>query len=130
MTAPVRDRFSPSGLLIVVARLHGPAGLQRARVMVDTGASYTVLPMSLLEAAGYAADAAIREQAIVTASGMERVPLFRVEALEALQRVRPGHTVLAHDLPVESGVDGLLGLDFFRGSRLTVDFRSGTIELA
>jgi hypothetical protein len=37
--------------------------------------------------------------------------------------------VLAHDLPPEARVDGLLGLDFRRGSVLTVDFTAGPISL-
>ena len=37
--------------------------------------------------------------------------------------------VLAHTLPPSAGVDGLLGLDFVRGGRLTVDFRAGHVTL-
>jgi hypothetical protein len=36
----------------------------------------------------------------------------------------------AHDLPLEANVDGLLGLDFVRDQVLTIDFRTGTIDLA
>ncbi len=41
----------------------------------------------------------------------------------------PGQ-VSCHTLPPSAGVDGLLGLDFFRGERLTVDFRTGRLILA
>ncbi len=40
-----------------------------------------------------------------------------------------GLRVLAHDLPTEAAVDGLLGLDFFRDLSLTIDFRAGQIDL-
>ena len=36
--------------------------------------------------------------------------------------------VVANDLP--AGIEGLLGLDFFRGHRLTIDFVSATIDFA
>jgi hypothetical protein len=36
---------------------------------------------------------------------------------------------LGHTLPPSAGVDGLLGLDFFRGQVLTVDFHKGMIAL-
>lgn len=36
---------------------------------------------------------------------------------------------LCHDLPAEVRVDGLLGLDFLRGRRLTLDFRTGRLSL-
>jgi len=32
-------------------------------------------------------------------------------------------------LPLDAGVDGRLGLDFFRGRILTLDFRGGLIAL-
>jgi hypothetical protein len=38
--------------------------------------------------------------------------------------------VLCHDLPAESGIDGLLGLNFLRHFRLTIRFRKGIVELA
>ncbi len=37
--------------------------------------------------------------------------------------------VLCHTLPPSATVDGLLGLDFFRGHQLTVDFQTGQITL-
>ena len=42
---------------------------------------------------------------------------------------RQGLVVVCHTLPPSAGVDGLLGLDFLRNSRLTIDFRSGQIVL-
>jgi hypothetical protein len=38
--------------------------------------------------------------------------------------------VLSHALPPTTGIDGLLGLDFLRGSVLTIDFQNGQIDLA
>jgi hypothetical protein len=37
--------------------------------------------------------------------------------------------VLGHTLPPSSGVDGLLGLDFFRGLCLNIDFRPGRLRI-
>jgi len=37
--------------------------------------------------------------------------------------------VLGHTLPPSAGVDGLLGLDFFRGQSLTGDFRVGRVSV-
>jgi len=38
--------------------------------------------------------------------------------------------VLCHDIPAESGVGGLLGLNFLRHFKLTIRPRKGIIELA
>ena len=48
----------------------------------------------------------------------------------AVGHVRSGFSVLGHTLPPSTGVDGLLGLDFFRGQNLTIDFRTGQVTLA
>ena len=37
--------------------------------------------------------------------------------------------LICHTLPASVSVDGLLGLDFLRGQRLTIDFRAGRIAL-
>ena len=45
-------------------------------------------------------------------------------------RERTEFPVLGHTLPPSAGVDGLLGLDFFRGQSLTLNFRTGQATLA
>lgn len=66
---------------------------------------------------------------MTTGSGVEYAPRLVVSKLRA-----PGHTnrniaILGHTLPPSAGVDGLLGLDFFRGRILTINFKSGVLEL-
>ena len=64
-----------------------------------------------------------------TASGVEYVPRLTINRLDVLGQQRTDFPVLAHTLPPSAGVDGLLGLDFFRGRKLTLDFRTGVITL-
>ena len=67
---------------------------------------------------------------ITTGSGVEFVPRISVSRIEALGKNVEGLAVLAHTLPPTAMVDGLLGLDFLRDARLTIDFTDGTIELS
>lgn len=60
---------------------------------------------------------------------MEFAPRVELQRLTVLGQERYGLRVLGHTLPPSSGVDGLLGLDFFRGLLLTVDFRAGRLSL-
>ncbi|MDR3635320.1 MAG: hypothetical protein P4L84_16065 [Isosphaeraceae bacterium] len=53
-----------------------------------------------------------------------------LDRLSALDRHRLAIAVLDHSLPPATGIDGLLGLDFLRGSVLTVDFQAGRVSLA
>jgi hypothetical protein len=67
---------------------------------------------------------------VTTGSGVEFVPRLAIARLRALGQERTDFLVLGHTLPSSAGVDGLLGLDFLRGQRLTLNFRSGHLTLA
>jgi hypothetical protein len=66
---------------------------------------------------------------ITTASGDLWVPRVIVDRVDALGISRATFPMLAHTLPKSIRVDGLLGLDFLRGQRLTVDFRQGLVSV-
>ena len=66
---------------------------------------------------------------ITTGSGVEFVPRVLLDRIMALGRESAEFPVLAHTLPPSAGIDGLLGLDFFRGWNLTIDFRRGQVVL-
>jgi predicted aspartyl protease len=117
------------GLIIVAAELHGASGSALLRLALDTGASGTLLNTSLLVAAGYDPTASEDRIEVTTGSGVEYVARVIIRKLRALGHERLDFPVLAHTLPPTARVDGLLGLDFFRGLRLTADFRSGIIDL-
>jgi hypothetical protein len=57
------------------------------------------------------------------------VPRILLSKITALGLERQNLSVLAHTLPPSSGVDGLLGLDFFAAKVLKIDFRLGHLEL-
>lgn len=67
---------------------------------------------------------------VTTGSGVEFAPQLELARLTVLGRERADFPVLAHTLPPSAGVDGLLGLDFFRGQLLTIDFHAGQLHLA
>lgn len=64
---------------------------------------------------------------MITGSGVEFVPRVVVAQIEAFGQNRQDFPVLCHTLPPSATVDGVLGLDFFRGKRLVLDFRSGLV---
>jgi hypothetical protein len=66
---------------------------------------------------------------VTTGSGAVFVPRLSVSRFRALGQERTAFPVLAHTLPPGTGVDGVLGLDFLRGFALTIDFRTGQIDL-
>jgi hypothetical protein len=120
---------SKEGLVIVPTRLWGTARDTVVRLALDTGATGSLLNWDVLVLLGY--DPAIEAERlqITTGSGVEFVPRIPLARIEALALTRRDFPILCHTLPPSASVDGLLGLDFFRQHRLTVDFREGVVTL-
>jgi predicted aspartyl protease len=97
------------------------------QLALDTGATTTVINVAMLVAIGYDPALSANRIQVTTGSGVEFAPQVELMRLTALGQERYGLQVLAHTLPPTSGVDGLLGLDFLRGLRLSVDFRAGQL---
>jgi hypothetical protein len=117
------------GLIVVDAELEGPAGIVALRLAVDTGAVRTLLRDALLLGVGHDPAQATQQTRMLSASGIQPVPLVTVLRLKALEQERQQFPVIAHTLPAAAAIDGLLGLDFFRGMNLDIDFRQGQITL-
>ena len=123
--------FDPQQRLIIVrAKLWGPSGSAVLRVALDTGATYTVMNTEILVALGYDPSLKPDHIPITTASGVKRVPRVLLDKIMVLGQESAEFPVLGHTLPPSAGIDGLLGLDFFRGRSLTIDFRIGQVVLA
>ena len=83
----------------------------------------------MLVAIGYDPALTTDRVQVTTGSGVEFAPRVELQRLTALGLERYGLQVLGHTLPPSSGVDGLLGLDVFRGLRLGIDFRLGQLRI-
>jgi len=84
----------------------------------------------MLIAVGYDPDSSTDQVQVTMGGGSASVLRVALNRLTVLGQHRIGFSVLSHPLPPDAGVDGLLGLDFFRGSILTLDFRVGLITLS
>ena len=74
---------------------------------------------------GYDPAVAPKRFQVSTESGVEFVPRLTVTKIAALGQEQNDFSVLCHTQPASVRVDGLLGLDFFRGQSLSIDFRAG-----
>ena len=126
--------FDPSVSSIVVDLLIEAVDGQSSLVIpvvLDTGASLTILATDIMARLGYdPANPELDRQRIVTGSGVEYAPRTAVRSATAIGQKITNLDVLCHDLPSESGVDGLLGLNFLRHFKLTIRFRKGIIDLS
>jgi hypothetical protein len=118
------------GLVLVEVEIEGPAGQGGLSLALDTGATFTAVNLRALVALGYDPAATPQRVLTTTASGITLVPRLEVSRITALGQAKNSFPVLCLTLPPTAGIDGVLGLDFFRGHVLTVDFRQGQITLA
>ena len=115
--------------VIVRVRIWGPRGRTVVRLALDTGATGTLVNWDIAVLLGYDPSASPTRRQITTGSGVEFAPEIPIDRIEALGMERLRFPVLCHTLPPSAGVDGLLGLDFLRGQRVVLDFRTGTITV-
>ncbi len=123
-------RFNPRAHLIVVpARLYRGGRVEVLRLALDTGATRTLISSSVAISLGYEPSRARDRARILTGSGALSVPMLEIEKIEALGKEATDARILCHTLPSQTAIDGVLGLDFLRGGRLTIDFRAGLLSL-
>lgn len=99
---------------------------------LDTAASQTVIDLNALLMMGYSIQDLGEAVDIETANGIMQVHKIRVKNLDALGLSRSDFEVLTYDF-FEKGLlseqDGVLGLDFFENTVLTIDFQGQFIVL-
>jgi Aspartyl protease len=122
--------FNPKqGPVLVEAEATGPAGSANLELVLDTGATTSLINRSTLLYLGFDPDQSLQHVRMTTGSTVEVVPIIVLTRLSALGQYRLDFPVISRALPASSSVDGLLGLDFLRGRVLRLDFRTGLITL-
>lgn len=121
-------RFDPDSYSIIVkARLKSRVA-EIANLVLDTGASYVVLPWRLVNTIGIVIDPKKTLQ-ITTATTIETVPKVNIPEISVFGKTIKSVEAIVKDLPPEAPVDGLLGLSFLRNFKLTIDFKKGLLSL-
>lgn len=99
------------------------------RLLVDTGANYTVIPTPILRRLGCNLDKPLRTKMIVTANGEIKVPIVPVPWFNCLGVKKENFPVVGLDLSVNTFTNGLLGMDFLREVNAVIDVAEGEIQL-
>ena len=105
----VRDRQ----LLIVEAKIGGPANATKARLVLDTGAAATTLVPELIEEIGYTRRDSFKKAKVHTAVGEEKGYWLRVTELTVLGVTTPNFAITVFPLG-HKDIDGLVGMNFLR----------------
>lgn len=103
--------------------------IENAKMALDTGATYIMVPWKIAKALGLEPEMSIERIDMTTASGVEKVPLINLESVSVLGKTAHNVKAVVHDLPPKSYVDGLLGLSFLRNFNLHLNFRECYLEM-
>lgn len=119
-----------AGLLIVYVRLNGPKGSRLVRLALDTGATATMIPPKAALAIGVNPARATAFRETITASGKESIPVVVIPQLQIFEQMFRRVTVACHELPAESPIDGLLGLDLLTRLKAVINLSKPTIRIS
>lgn len=110
-------------------RLEGEREVKKINMALDTGATYVMLPWEIAEVLGYEPELSKERINMITASGVEKVPLITLKVVDVLGKRAENIKAIVHDLPQESYIDGLLGLSFLKNFNVSLKFREGVLEI-
>lgn len=126
----MKIKFDPTqGLIVIPTRLYGLYADTIVRMALDTGETSSLINWDVAILLGYDPASSKERIQVTTGSGVEFAPRIGIKKIETLGRYLENFPILCHTLPPSATVDGLLGLDFFRGERLIVDLKAGIITL-
>lgn len=116
-------------LLIARAAVTGPAGTKVINLLVDTGSTFTILPVEVLESIGLSPAESKEHERIATGSGYIIAPKLRVRTFNTLGKEFRRVVVIAHTLPFGGPIDGLLGMDILCRMKAKIATAAGLIDV-
>jgi len=116
-------------LFLTKASVRGPEGTKVVRLLVDTGSTYTILPVEVLEAVGCSPAESHERVKIVTGSGTIIAPKVEITWFQSFGQKISKFEAIAHTLPFSGPIDGLLGMDFLLAVKAHIDLESGSVEV-
>jgi predicted aspartyl protease len=126
---------SEDDLIVITTyiKLHGKPLYYPLSLVLDTGASHTVIDLNILLVAGY--DKSLRldkNVKVQTANKIIDADKFKLEEIKVIDRVLKNFEVTTYDFLAQDDLlnyDGVLGLDFFRDTQLLIDFKNSEITI-
>ena len=118
-----------SQVILVDATLRGITYPHTIRLILDTGATFTMISPEILLRIGLDPAKSVKQRTICTASGIEYVPFLTVPFIKAFGVERKNIEVCAHALPTNIPARGLLGLNFLGHFNVHLNFKDRNIRI-
>jgi clan AA aspartic protease (TIGR02281 family) len=126
--APVKASvpFEKHGSVVIVkATLNGKAPV---KLIVDTGASFTMISSATAKQLDIDTNQNPRSIPFQTANGMIQAPLINLDSIAVAGLELKNLTAAVHDALPDQEVAGLLGLNFLTNFRLDIDSEKGLVH--
>ena len=118
-----------SGLILVTVKLDE---YEELKMVLDTAASLTTIDINVLRMLYYPISNIIETGQVETANGIVEVDIIKTSVISAFGHAVRGMKVQMYDFlkrGIISDYDGVLGLDFFKGTEFTINMKNQTIEV-
>ena len=109
--------------LIIV---EGKLGNNTLALALDTSASHTVIDLSTLLLAGYKIENAVNSVHLETGKGSIEALVFKIKSIQVLGKTIENMEICSYDFFLNNvlvDIHGVLGLDFFRDTDLSISFK-------
>jgi aspartyl protease family protein len=98
---------------------------QRVNLLVDTGASFTLISRKIVIDLGYDLTKSERKQRLITGKGITSpIPVIKVSWFNCAGKIVNDFDILAYDIPRDLKVDGVLGMNFLLKFKATISLGS------
>lgn len=101
---------------------------KKVRMALDTGATYSIITKEVAQSLELQPELSNEKIQIITASNAEEAPVLSLEKMRIGKSEVENIKVIVNDLPQESFIDGLLGLNFLRNFNIHLNFKQGFLE--
>ena len=119
--------FEKQGQVVVIeAMLNGKTPV---KLVVDTGATYTMISVATAKELDIVHSGNERRLPIQTANGTIQAPLTSLESINVGGMEMKNLTAVIHDAVPNSQIAGLLGLNFLSNFRMDIDTQKGLLHL-
>ena len=116
------------GSLIVAADVAGPRGRARVSLVLDTGASRTILAPEVLDLIGYSARDGVHVTYVTSPLGREAGYFVRIGVVSCFGTDFPDFLVTVQDFADAPDFDGLLGLDLLDHFNYEIRSKEGRVR--
>ena len=98
-------------------------------MLLDTGATYTAIPMRVARGLGVSVDPEQTTRILIAKGSFEIVSLVRLDRVQVLGLGSEDVEAVIINLPAKTGLDGLLGGSYLRDYRVLIDYPHGILEI-